>query len=96
MDPQQVIKDVAGPLSIVGASFVISDGLVKTSNVLSKGLSKGFVDAAGVLGSHIETGLKGHMASEGAGQHLLATGMGLLSNAIKDRKPFFSLLSFGW
>ncbi len=76
----EFIKAFAGPLSIVAASFVVRDGFAK---------------AADVLGSHVENGLKGHMESDGAGQHLCAVGLEHLSNAVKDRKPYFSLLSFG-
>eukprot|EP00198_Chlamydomonas_reinhardtii_P011208 XP_001700545.1 predicted protein [Chlamydomonas reinhardtii] len=80
----EVFKVVAGP-GIIAAGFVAASYVS----------SQGFVQAAGVLGTHFEDGLKGHMASEGAGQHLLATGFEHLSKAVKDSKPFFHLLSFG-
>lgn len=46
--------------------------------------------AADAMGAHVEKGLASLMSTDGAGQHLMATGFEHLAKAVQDRKPFFS------
>ncbi len=79
--------------AVVGAAVVYCLGrsVEKAAHIVRQSV----VEGAGIIGQHLEDGLKAHMATDGAGKDLLAKGVEHIRTAIADKRPIISLISFG-
>lgn len=56
-------------------------------------VARGHERAACQLGDRLQAGMTGHMSAEGAGSHLLATGMASLGQALENSTPLATVFS---
>ncbi len=78
----EVAKFLTWPLTALVIASIVALGAVEAARITGRSIE----DAAEAFGRHLEAGLQAQLSAKGAGQEIIAEGLGRISAAIAGSK----------